>query len=190
MSKRPREAAPMRALTLKSPHGHLIAFHGKNIENRSWRPNKTLAEGDWFAIHVGATFDEKAATNPNLRLAQDLHPTPLWKSADAAYAAAPPGSIACIAQFSGATPTAGSDEWSTGPQCWKLGSTRALTVEEQLKVGLHKGQRGLWQLPEEASDFLKELAQGTETPGKKICQRKRWAPGLLSTTPSELPQGQ
>ena len=150
----------MRALTLTSPHGQLIAFHGKNVENRRWRPKTTLAEGEWFAIHVGTTFDDKAADNPNLKLAQDLHPAPLWKSAEAAYAEAFKGSIACLAQFWGATRTAGANEWSTGPECWQLRRTRPLTAEEQLKAGSHKGQLGLWQLPEETSDYLKTLTQG------------------------------
>lgn len=42
----------MRALTLKAPWGTVIAKHGKDVENRSWKPPDSIL-GERIAIHEG-----------------------------------------------------------------------------------------------------------------------------------------
>jgi hypothetical protein len=44
-----------RAITLKNPWAHLIAHHGKNVENRKWMPPEHV---DALLIHAGKAWDE------------------------------------------------------------------------------------------------------------------------------------
>lgn len=43
------------ALTLRNPWAHLIAHHGKNVENRGWKPPARLRR---FLVHAGAGWDD------------------------------------------------------------------------------------------------------------------------------------
>lgn len=50
----------MKALTLKRPWPSLILLHGKDIENRTWRPPASLLDGPdggWVALHAGLGVD-------------------------------------------------------------------------------------------------------------------------------------
>jgi hypothetical protein len=53
----------MKALTVRQPWASAIIWGGKDIENRSWKPPKSLMPGDRLAIHAG-----KASFNIDLAL--------------------------------------------------------------------------------------------------------------------------
>lgn len=51
----------LRALTLWRPWPHAILFGGKRLENRTWKPWKSVI-GHLIAIHAGMRYDTEAAT--------------------------------------------------------------------------------------------------------------------------------
>lgn len=50
----------MRALTLIQPWAWAIAYAGKDLENRSWKPPANLSPTETIAIHAGKGWDREA----------------------------------------------------------------------------------------------------------------------------------
>lgn len=49
----------MRALTLVQPWAWAVAYAGKDVENRSWKPPETLKADEVIAIHAGKGWDRE-----------------------------------------------------------------------------------------------------------------------------------
>lgn len=58
------------ALTIRQPWAHAILHAGKNVENRSWKPNRVAPFR--LAIHAGKGYDVGAYPNQPGRDALDL----------------------------------------------------------------------------------------------------------------------
>jgi len=122
----------MKALTLHAPWAHAVAWLGKDIENRTWRPPASVI-GTRIAIHAGA--GGKPASH---QLA--------WEAAQRAgrdmigpYAI---GALVATAII-GEPVTASDSPWWIGPIGWPLIGVRRLP--EPIPC---KGRLGLWTLPE------------------------------------------
>lgn len=121
----------MKALTVLQPWATCIALHGKNVENREWRP-LLLKVGERFAIHAGARFDHEGWKSLRTRLSDRTRIQLLE---------APRGSLVAVATFGGLVDTAWSS-WATGPVRWRLDDVRCLQP-----VIPCRGAQGLWNLP-------------------------------------------
>lgn len=144
----------MKALSLWRPWPTLIMAYGKDIENRGWRPPRSLLEGDadgWFAIHAAQKVDPAGiATLMNLaRAGSDVF------AMDAEQAAGPTG-IVGMARCDGWVTTFGEVQlmpraqngkdwrvspWLSGPVGWALGPVAALRDPIPCR-----GQQGLWEV--------------------------------------------
>lgn len=47
----------VRALTIKNPWAHVIAHHGKDVENRDWPIPSTVSAPFTLLVHAGLAFD-------------------------------------------------------------------------------------------------------------------------------------
>jgi hypothetical protein len=138
----------MKALTLRYPWAWAIAFAGKDVENRTWKPPAS-AFGTRIAIHAGRTADEWDfdACGTACREAGFDPPTD-W----------PRGVIICTTVLAGwveASEYAGIDEataersrnsaWFSGTVGWVLRDVQVLRTPIP-----RKGALGLWTLPDDA----------------------------------------
>jgi hypothetical protein len=114
------------AITLQNPWGHLIAHHGKDVENRGWMPYQGV---DWLLIHAGKGWDG----SPNF-------PDPsLRTSAIVATAFLP---FACDASLNSDTVICGCGPWAAANNChWRLGGV--WTLPEPVPVV--RGFQRLWR---------------------------------------------
>lgn len=157
----------MKALTLWRPWPFAI-FHSppeyaKRVENRSWKPPRWLI-GERIAIHAGATFDNDGADFIGERL-DDLGLLAAMKKAPGHKARVRAEGIIGTAIVAGCCHVDGglvSGDWPVsarssvdifeqtirawlfGPYGWLFDDVRALP--EPIPC---KGQRGLWDVPEE-----------------------------------------
>lgn len=128
----------MKALTLHAPWAHAVAWLGKDIENRSWRP-PTSAIGTRIAIHAGTAVTEdewERITDMALRgpfTVKRLDETMRHYGKSALVATA----------IIGEPVTASDSPWWIGPIGWPLIDVRRLP--EPIPC---KGRLGLWTLPE------------------------------------------
>jgi hypothetical protein len=137
----------LKALTLRYPWAWAIAFAGKDVENRTWKPPAALF-GTRIAIHAGRTADEWdfEACSAACRDA-GFEPPSVW----------PRGVFVCTAVLAGwiaDSEHAGVDEatadrcrnsaWYSGPVGWVFRDVQALVVPIA-----RKGALGLWTFPDE-----------------------------------------
>lgn len=128
----------MKALTVLQPWASMLAYHGKDVENRSWAPRPSmLRPGEVFAIHAGKGFDREGWE---------------WIMGNERILRLPPGgygindygAVLAVAEFNGTTSDVdGLDSlWAFGPVCWVLTNKRALAEPVHCR-----GAQGLWNLP-------------------------------------------
>lgn len=160
--------AELRALTVRQPWAHMIAFGGKQTENRTWStPYRGL-----LAIHAGAYsgWDKAAETFPPAvdswrRLitvpASGLLAAPLSREA---FQYVKFGAVIAVADLAGChhesteEPANSCSPWGM-PGCyhWSLANVRAL--REPVPV---RGKLGLWRLPDNAEKaVLEQLEAGS-----------------------------
>jgi hypothetical protein len=126
----------MRALTLWQPWAAAVAYCGKNIENRSWKPPQSLI-GQRLAIHAGQKLDQRALLE--LRMRHVLPDDQLVH-----------GAIVAVVTVAGVV-TDFASPWFQGPFGWVLRDV--VTLENPIPCG---GSRGLWDLPAEVEAALVE----------------------------------
>lgn len=122
----------MKALTLLNPWAGLIAYRGKRVENRTWKPPQAII-GQRIAIHAGKGMDKNAA-EWLAEVVPDLEPLTPTESAASA--------ILCTAIVDSVV-EASTDHWFNGPYGWKLRD-----VETFAPIPC-KGALGLWTVPHE-----------------------------------------
>lgn len=113
----------MRALTVKQPWASLIASGVKRIENRTWKPPKTLAPGERFAIHAGSGWDKRGEAHTAARRGE-----------------LPQGRVVCTAIIDRVV-TDSTDPFWIGPYGWVL---RDIEPAESPPA---RGGLGLWRMP-------------------------------------------
>jgi len=170
--------AEIVALTILQPWATLIAHGPKRIENREWKPPRTL---DWLAIHAGATPQRRQRVDAwggaielaevremlaELPLLQKLTEIPVggprFKHAAGDHyidTAVPYGAIVAVCRFGGiahnaeeAGHTVGREQmrWFTGTFGWVL---RDVTPIDPVAC---KGAQGLWPLPPDVLAQVRE----------------------------------
>jgi hypothetical protein len=141
----------MKALTLHRPWPMLIMKHGKNIENRSWKPPLSLI-GHRLAIHAGQKVDGAGI----VRAMEILKGDKVTYAHDAQALCGPPGVIVGTvvvrgwvrgyAGFGMLTAAdivlANTSPWLSGPYGWVLEDPRSL--REPIPC---KGAQRLWTVP-------------------------------------------
>ncbi len=126
----------MRALTILNPWAHLIASGEKCLENRTWRPPRSVS-GHRIAIHAGKRWSPAEALIPK---ASDA---PL--KTDCTF-----GAIVATAVIDGFVTSAqdaeraiaGQGAWFLGPFAWVLRDMRVLRPIACV------GQQGIWRVPD------------------------------------------
>lgn len=134
----------MKALTLHAPWAHAVAWLGKDIENRSWRPPASVI-GTRIAIHAGLSFP-RADWMRVVTIADGLSPASrgLFTPIAIGVALTPKARSALVATAIIGEPVTTSDSpWWIGPIGWPLIDVRRLD-----KPIPCKGRLGLWTLPE------------------------------------------
>lgn len=120
-----RSLAGAYALTLKNPWAHLIAHHGKDVENRTWMPHAGV---NTLLIHAGKGWD----TSINIEYA-GVATSAIVAVADLAFA--------CEASRWTLARQCGCSMWAMGGQChWNL--TNVVALPEPVPV---TGRQGLWR---------------------------------------------
>ncbi len=106
------------ALTLKNPWGHLVAHHGKNIENRGWMPPESV----WrLLIHAGKGWDRGPIADEWRDSLTPIATSAIVAVADVAYA--------CNTSQWADEVCCGCGEWAQPGQChWALINVRAIPV--------------------------------------------------------------
>jgi hypothetical protein len=112
-------------ITLKNPWAHLIAHHGKDVENRSWMPHAGV---DQLLVHAGKGWDEVEGVGRD-----GVVTSAIVAVADLAFA--------CNTSRYTLATQCGCGIWARGEQChWKLANVVALP--EPVPVA---GRQGLWR---------------------------------------------
>ena len=144
----------MLALTLRHPWAVAIRDWGKRVENRTWKPPRSLI-GQWLAIHGGVVPKGAARGEAHHDLcdliARGLAP-PAIRLADAIV----PG-IVCVVRLDRVVQPGDGDpivssRWFTGPYGWVLSDV--VPMPEPIPCS---GKQGLWPLPE---DVLEKVRDG------------------------------
>ena len=128
----------MKALTLIRPWPYAIFRLGKDVENRGWKPPKSVI-GQRIAIHAGAKWDYHAT--------EWIYKTTGDRSISRQYLS-PRGIVGTVRVVScfpclPDEPDA-HNRWASGPWCWLLAGPFEL-----LEPIPCKGTLGLWEVPEE-----------------------------------------
>jgi hypothetical protein len=140
---------PLRALTLWPEWAWAITQLGKDVENRDWKPSRTiLAPGDWLAIHAGAVLGggnpSRKATEAALQkvaesylFANNFAPLPELATKPTLSA------IVALVRYSGAD-GANPGGWAVpGAYHWRW--DRMITLATPIPC---RGERDLWPVPE------------------------------------------
>jgi len=134
----------VRALTVLQPWASCIAYFGKRVENRTWRPPESML-GQRIAIHAGVGLDKSGWdafwTNRDL-----VGPNTCISFAMGLMLASPKagrGVILATAVIERIT-TEGDSPWFTGPFGWVLREVETLEPDDWVKC---RGAQGLWTLP-------------------------------------------
>ena len=134
----------MRALTLIQPWATYIAHYGKDVENRTWPPPRSVW-GQRIAIHAGLRFDADAFPPP---LLGDRDGS-LWRRMVALRAGdVPRGAIVATAIVAGLAlqpDVASTNPWKV-PGQWGWQLLDAVALAEPIPC---KGRQGLWEVPAE-----------------------------------------
>jgi hypothetical protein len=122
------------AITLRNPWAHLVAHHGKDVENRTWPPGQ-VRPVTRLLIHAGTGWDPAAAAQYGPRC-------PLDRVARAAVVA-----VAILDRVCALTVNAppqvwcGCGRWAVhGQYHWRL--RHVLALPEPVAA---RGRQGLWQ---------------------------------------------
>jgi hypothetical protein len=126
------ELSGVPALTLLNPWGHLIAHGGKNIENRTWSPPRSVKR---LLIHAGKGWDAEAIPR--------AHTIPQSSVATSAIVAVVEVVRVCDLSRWTTDLRCACNEWAAaGQNHWWLGSVRALPVPVPCS-----GRQRLWAPP-------------------------------------------
>jgi hypothetical protein len=127
------ELVDVVALTLKNPWAHLVAWHGKTVENRTWMPWEGV---DRLLIHAGKGWDDGATEWVHRRFGIDVDGVEtgaIVAVADLAHG--------CNASRWSDTIRCGCGPWAAAGQChWVFGEVRPL-----IEVVPCTGRQGLWR---------------------------------------------
>lgn len=158
----------IRGLTLTHPWAYCIAHGGKDVENRSWRPERQGGkEGMWLAIHGGtvpgrntgkreeARMDLAAALMLGVPTMPQIGPSAVMTLSFGHYVQGEeqfftPGIVA-VARLAGVTRNNMSAWAVDGQYHWQLADV--LTLPEPIP---HRGAQGLWQVEGAALVKLRE----------------------------------
>jgi len=128
----------LRALTLWRPWPHAIFFGGKRLENRPWKPWKTVIS-HFIALHAGLKYDSDGA---KAMREMDLYDPPEdgW---------CPKGCIVGVARVTGFIEEAPAfsdpqHDWYSGPCAWTLEDVVPFVAPVKATGG-----RGLWLIEDE-----------------------------------------
>ncbi len=137
----------MKALSIKQPWAHLILFHGKDIENRTW-PTRFRGE---FLIHTGKKVDPDgwgfAENILGIKLPKDL----------------PTGGIVGRSKIIDCINSSPS-KWFFGPHGFVLEYAWPLQFQP------YRGQLSFFEVPYDQCICLREDRTGTiEINGKECC---------------------
>lgn len=140
----------MKAITLWQPWSWAIAYAGKRIENRGWKPPAAII-GQRIAIHAGKTLDLNACEG--LGCEDDIQlPEMYFHDPKKAFVH---GAIESTALLKGWTEGLCSSHpqslWLTGPIGWVLDDVVVLP-----RPILCRGAQGLWNLPRETERLVLE----------------------------------
>lgn len=135
----------MHALTIWQPWAWAVAYAGKDVENRTWKP-PSWAIGRRIAIHAGKRVDDADAYKFICdRLGVDaLHPD----------ATSVRGAVVCVATLYGTTDRQIS-VWFGGPVGWILTNVTPLPRPVPCR-----GAQGLWALQPAAVAAVLEQIDG------------------------------
>lgn len=162
----------MLALTLKHPWPFAICHMGKRIENRRWKPWRSIL-GGFIAIHGGTVPESHVLIRDIVDEGRDLirrfgKPEGFddIKLRDACMT----GIVAIvrvIGIIDGLDDQGSDDPWFEGPYGWKLDDVFMLP-----KPVACKGARGLWEIPyPEVNDVIEQCGTsrlGVRTDGRKL----------------------
>jgi hypothetical protein len=115
----------MPALTLWEPWASAVAYHGKDVENRSWAPPRDLV-GQRIAIHAGMKIDKPAIAMLGFVYGITIEPTP--------------GHVLCTVRITTCVEES-SSEWFVGPVGWVLDDVQTFDPVPM------KGRQGIWRIP-------------------------------------------
>lgn len=128
----------MKALTLWQPWSWAVAYAGKRIENRDWRPPADII-GQRIAIHAGKTLDQGALG----KLRWALRESGLAIPSDEAFARGAIEAVAVVAGWIAKAPKSEEQaRWFTGPCGWVLTNVVPLAAPVPCP-----GARKLWEIP-------------------------------------------
>jgi hypothetical protein len=135
---------PLLALTLHRPWASLIVEGVKPIENRKWHPEPRLQAGEWFAIHAGKTWDDRA-----IPMAQGNGVPLSWFTVPRRAEG-----IVGVVRYAGflSTATECSDKergWWLGPIAWMLEEAVAIPPIPC------RGYQHLWTVPPNIADQVR-----------------------------------
>jgi hypothetical protein len=130
----------VKALTLHAPWAHAVAWLGKDIENRGWRPPASVI-GTRIAIHAGASPGDGSEWRAVVRSTKRADAEWVDRMADAMLRFRVSALVATA--IIGEPVTASDSPWWIGPIGWPLIDVRRL--REPIPM---KGRLGLWTLPE------------------------------------------
>lgn len=142
------EPKPLRALTLHRPWPWSILHGGKRIENRPWRPWRSIV-GERIALHAGLTWDASGAA-----FIKNLCPSMPMPDSDgqaSSWRAHPSGVIVGVGRIAGCIEaskgpfrrtTELDTRWFFGPFGWILEDVVALATPVPCR-----GAQGLWIPP-------------------------------------------
>ncbi|GGL15499.1 hypothetical protein [Deinococcus radiotolerans] len=144
----------LRGITLTHPWAWCVGFAGKDIENRSWHPERQGGRvGMYLAIHGGAVPDGGARKTQQL---EDLayvqrYLLDIDQRAEATWERVAIPGIVAVARLAAVTQTSTSI-WAAHDQYhWQLADV--VTLPEPIA---HRGAQGLWQVQ---PDVHKTLAR-------------------------------
>ncbi len=155
----------MRALTVLQPYASAIALSdstelgpevGKQVENRSWEPWKSLV-GDYLAIHAGArpAEQEDAIQVGRMLYGQDA-PHSVWPEWIARLTSEST-KILCIARVARVARL--RKELRPSQQRWKVDQQYGWVLEDVRKLLypiVCRGAQGLWLVPREIEIQIRE----------------------------------
>lgn len=130
-------------ITLQNPWAHLVAHHGKDVENRTWMPWDSV---NTLLIHAGKDWDKTAERRPDLG---EPHTSAVVAVADLAYACDTSRHLDALACACGS--------WAQPGRChWKL--TNVQVLPEPIPAS---GRQGLWRPAPDLIDAVHHMLAGT-----------------------------
>jgi len=160
----------MKAITIWPEWCWAITRLGKNVENRTWKPPRSLADGDRVAIHAGGSFGgastyhglksvfepvdsmaRRAGWHVCVDVAKNLvnaYSVREPKTVSDRVVKLPRGAVVAVATFAGVlnpSTTVGGDRWP-----WWAFDQFGWIIDSVIALGKPvecRGRQGLWNLP-------------------------------------------